>query len=48
MIDKGRQFLGLFHETNKLLIAPGGNTAANDNLQVQNQHYQDVTAHKQR
>jgi hypothetical protein len=47
--DKGRQFLALFNETNKLLTEPDNddNMADDNNLQVQNQRrQQEVTVHK--
>ena len=47
--DKGRQFLALFNETDKLLSAPNydNNMASKNNLQAQNQQqYQEVTVHK--
>jgi DNA-binding PadR family transcriptional regulator len=49
--DKGRQFLTLFNETNKLLTEPDNddNMAGDNNLQVQNQRrrqQQEVTVHK--
>ena len=44
--DKGRQFLALFNETNKLLTAPDDDDSmAAGNLQVQNQQ-QEVILHK--
>jgi hypothetical protein len=47
--DKGRQFLALFNETNRLLMAPiDDDNMAGDNFQVQNQRRQqkEVTVHK--
>jgi predicted transcriptional regulator len=43
--DKGRKFLALFNETDKLLTAPNDNVAGSGNVEVQNQ-YQEVTVHK--
>lgn len=44
--DKGRQFLALFNETNKLLTTPNDDDdMAGDNLQGQDQQ-QEVTVHK--
>jgi predicted transcriptional regulator len=48
--DKGRQFLALFNETNKLLTTTtsedDGNVAGENLLQVQNQQQQKVTVRK--
>lgn len=43
--DKGRQFLALFNETDRLLATPDADVTR-DNLQVQNQQRQEVTLHK--
>lgn len=43
--EKGRQFLALFNETNKLLTTPNDDDMAGDNLQGQDQQ-QEVTVHK--
>jgi hypothetical protein len=43
--DKGRQFLALFNETNKLPTTPNDDDMAGNNLQGQDQQ-QEVTVHK--
>jgi predicted transcriptional regulator len=44
--DRGRQFLTLFRETNKLLTTPYDEMAANNEEQDQKQQQQEVTLHK--
>jgi hypothetical protein len=43
--DKGRQFLALFNETNKLPTTPNDDDMAGNNLQGQDQQ-KEVTVHK--